>query len=132
MKNFIFLLLVWSSFRVFAQDIKIKTEGQIIHIGTSKDTIIRFFDAESDFLATKDKSYYYRQVYPVENEPRRLYRVQAFYTDTNLPKFYGHRYYNKKQILFHLFFSNSLLTLFFMRKHIVIVHLLCLPCVVLA
>ncbi|OJZ09758.1 hypothetical protein [Sphingobacterium sp. 40-24] len=33
------------------------------------------------------------------------------------------RYYNKKQILFHLFFPNSLLTLFSMRKHIVIVHL---------
>ncbi|GAA0887037.1 hypothetical protein GCM10009120_56360 [Sphingobacterium siyangense subsp. cladoniae] len=90
MKKLIFLLVVWSSFRVFAQDIRIKTDGQIIHIGTSKDTIIRFFDAESDFLATKDKSYYYRQVYPVANEPKRLYRVQAFYTETNLPKFYGY------------------------------------------
>ncbi|RKF33108.1 hypothetical protein BCY89_12785 [Sphingobacterium siyangense] len=90
MKTFVFLLFTLCFYRAFAQEIKIKTDGQIIHIGTSKDTIIRFFDVEGDFLATKDKSYYYRQVYPVANEPKRLYRVQAFYTETNLPKFSGH------------------------------------------
>ncbi|QQT52322.1 hypothetical protein I6I98_18870 [Sphingobacterium multivorum] len=90
MKTFVFLLFTLCFYRAFAQKIKINTDGQIVHIGTSKDTIIRFFDVEGDFSATKDKSYYYRQVYPVANEPKRLYRVQAFYTETNLPKFSGH------------------------------------------
>ncbi len=90
MKTFVFLLFTLCFNRVFAQKIRINPSGQLIHIGTSKDTIIRFFDLEGDFLTTKDKSYYYRQVYPVSNEPRRLYRVQSFYTDTNLPKFSGH------------------------------------------